>query len=321
VKVLVYGWYHQGNIGDDFFIEAFRHLFSNVDLFFTDHIDEKHLQDIDAVFIGGGSFLDQELNITEQALGLLKQKKIFYIGVGVEWNIHSTHIDLLSRAQLIITRSADQVKNIQKINPKAYFLPDLAYVLRDKVTYLPKKNKSVLILPNTNVIPINTDPHWKHAAWGYFKSEFSQFLDWLVESGYELNFFSLCQALEMNDVWAASELIGSMSSRNHKYLLESQASTMSEVSGLVSQYSAIITQRFHGVVLAEMTQTPYITIHHHDKLKYCYPKKGRFISYYGVNKRQLIDTFSSTIEMNFTNVLPIETNIFKIFADEVIKLV
>ena len=84
MKVLVYGWYHQGNIGDDLFMEAYHHLFPSLQLVFTETITSDKLQDVDAVFLGGGSFLLDAPRATDEALQLLKKKKIFYLGVGVE---------------------------------------------------------------------------------------------------------------------------------------------------------------------------------------------------------------------------------------------
>src|SRR5579864_6412775 len=112
-KVLVYGFYHQGNLGDDLFVEAFQHLFPNVDFNFTESIDVDKLRDVDAVFFGGGSFLLERPNITEAALEVLKKKKVFYLGVGVEADIHPVYMELMSRALLIATRSIDQVERLR----------------------------------------------------------------------------------------------------------------------------------------------------------------------------------------------------------------
>lgn len=324
-KVLVYGWYYKGNIGDDLFIHAFRRLFPNLILVFTDTISEKRLENVDAVFFGGGSFLLDPPSITgsfDRIWNLLKSKKIFYLGVGVELDIHPLHEELMSIARLIAIRTPDQVERVKVINPNTRFTPDLVYSLQSQVSEDYRKlPKSVLIMPNVVVVPQTIDPHWKHAAWAYFKSEFSQFMDWLVEEGYAPSLFSMCRNRDTNDEWAAYELIAHMKNRDHRFLQQDRPLEMKFMSEIISRHDLVITQRFHGIVLAEMARKPYITIHHHDKLKFSSPNDGAFLSYYNCSKRLLMDTFINTLKMNYSTVLPIESDIFETFSKEVMSLI
>jgi len=320
VKVLVYGFYHQGNLGDDFFIEVFKFLFPNYELIFTEIIDSDKLKDVDAVFFGGGSFLLDRPNITSDALKALKYKKILYIGVGVEAEIHPIHVELMSRALLIATRSIDKVECLKLINPNIKYIPDLVYSLQNKVILSQKTNHSVLIMPNMVVVPQRSNPHWQHAAWAYFKSEFTQFLDWLVENNYHPHLFPMCRAAEIDDEWAASELIGHMEHRHQAHSNPILPVGFAAATALVSRYKIVVTQRFHGIVLSEMTRTPYLAIHHHDKLKLCQPNEGKFLSYYNSSKHSLIDAFNQALVMNYRDILPIKTSIFKELVDEVTNL-
>jgi polysaccharide pyruvyl transferase WcaK-like protein len=320
MKILVYGWYHQLNIGDDLFIQSFHKLFPTYQFVFCDHINVEVLQAVDAVFFGGGSFLLERPNIPADALTLLKTKPIFYIGVGCEAEINSTHADLIRQAKLIATRSLDQVDRLKILNPNTMWIPDLVYCLQDDVTLSPKKNRSVLVMPNISVVPHNLDPHWKHASWLHFKSEFSQFLDDLVKDGFSLNFLSMCRGIKDNDDWAASEMISHMFHRG-EYILKNQPTRIEDVTQLISQYNLVITQRFHGIILSEMTKTPYIAIHHHDKLKYTIPCNGSFISYYNTSKHIFGETFDRTIGMKFSPSLPIVSNIFEALSSKVMELV
>jgi len=320
MKVLVYGWYHQGNIGDDLFIDAFRHLFPEINFEFTEKITVDKLKDVDAVFFGGGSFLLARPNITSEALQILSDKKIFYIGVGVEAEIHPTHQALISRASLVAIRSVEQVERLKNFNPNVKFVPDIVYSLHSKLSKPDKVNKSVLVMPNISVVPNNSDPHWKHASWAYFKSEFCQFLDWLVESGYKPQLFSMCRALELDDDWASAELISAMNRRSRNRIVTESPVGIEAVSELVAKHEILITQRFHGIVLAELTRTPYVAIHHHDKLKFSQPSEGSFLPYYNSSKASYINAFEQTIKMKFSSALPIESNIFKALVEEVRSL-
>jgi polysaccharide pyruvyl transferase WcaK-like protein len=319
MKVLVYGWYHKGNIGDDLFIQAFKHLFPDLDFVFTEVITSEKLRGIDVVFLGGGSFLHDSPVIAPTALKELESKKIFYLGVGVEGHIHPKHLDLMSKAKLIATRSLDQVAKLKAIG-NAIYVPDLVYSLQDKVRLSERTSKSVLIMPNVSVLPTCSNPHWKHASWTYFKSEFCQFLDVLVDDGWTPSFFSMCHAQQLEDDWASNELIGHMVRRNNKFFLTDRPAKIEEVTQLISSYDLVITQRFHGIVLSEMTRTPYISIHHHDKLKFSQPGEGTFLSYYNGSKQSFIDAFDKSIKMKFTSELPVEPTTFKAFTTEVVSL-
>lgn len=313
-KVLVYGYYNRENIGDNLFIEAYNNLFPSFDFVFTDAISLDNLKDVDAVFFGGGSFLYGAPLIDKSAFDLLKSKKVFYLGVGIESVINPTHLELMSMAKMIATRSLDQLDRIKLINKNSIYLPDLVYSLKPAVGV--RKNKSILVLPNIAVVPQGCSAHWKHASWEYFKSEFIQFLDELMYNGYIINLLPMCNSPEENDFWAGCELVSRLKNRNSNLLLPFEEYSIQEITNLISSYSLVITQRFHGIVLSEMTKTPYICIHHHDKLKFSYPANGNFISYHNISKDLLINS----IKMK-NDIKSIDSAIFSTFIREVENLI
>ena len=143
----------------------------------------------------------------------------------------------------------------------------------------------------------------------------------MIEEDYTVNFFQFCQALKMHDQWAAYELLSLMNRRDNVFVLQEDHSKIGAASQLLSQYSVVITQRYHGIVLSEMTQTPYISLYHHDKLKPSHSNNGKFISYYGLSKRDMINAFNLSLKIDFANSLPIESNTFKTFSEKVIGLI
>jgi len=302
-KILVYGYYHKSiykassNLGDNLFADAFKAIFPNYSFTFTSKLDKNNINEADAIFFGGGSFCYDKINISDEDFKLLQNKKIFYIGVGIEKNIHPMHIACMQVAKLIATRSKDQLDRLIAINSNSFFLPDIVYALNESSHIsLIKNKKTVLILPNVLVVPQNNSPQWMHASWNYFKSEFSQFLDYLVLNNHNINFFSMCNSESINDANAAIEIINMMHERKN-YILKSDIESANEIINLFSSYETIITQRFHGIVLAEMAKTKYMALYHHDKLKLVQPNNGCFINYYGLNKQQLIDSFCNLKEI------------------------
>lgn len=320
-NIVVYGWYGQGNIGDELFAGAFKNLFPEFTFTFVTRLNSSILETADVLFFGGGSFLYAKPNISESDLEILKTKKIFYISVGIEHDIHPMHLELMKLARLIVTRSADQVDRIKKINSNTQFAPDIVYSLQPQVSSSLVKNNSILVIPNISVVPKWNDPQWKHASWNHFKSEFAQFLDVLVEDGFKLNFFSMCKNRSLDDDSAAAEIINMMSHRNNTYQLQDSPKDFASITKLLSQYKLIITQRFHGIVLSEMIRRPYVAIHHHDKLKNSVPHEGKYISYYGAYKQELFDQFNMALGMKYSSILPIEPNIFKELQRNVVELI
>lgn len=297
-KILVYGWYSHNNIGDELFKVAFQKLFPSYTFIFVDKLTIDILKDASAIFFGGGSFLFGAPNMDEGCLPIIKSKPIFYIGVGAETEIHPIHISLMKIAKVIAIRSTVNFDKILKINSNTIVIPDIVYALNDLFLPTQKKSKSVLIFPNIFVIPNNTDPHWRFNAWDHFKFEFSQFIDHLIDHGHSISFFSMCTNKYQKDDNAAIELINSMKHR-HEY-------TIHHDINIIPKFEFIITQRYHGAILSEITNIPYISIYHHDKLKNTYYNNGKFVSFYSSAKQTFIDNFNYTHKN-----IAIETDIFE----------
>lgn len=302
MNVLVWGFYGKdhSNLGDELFKEAFKLLFPAINFTFTDNISEQNLIDKDAVFLGGGSFLTDKPAISDKALEIiLSSKKIFYIGIGAETSIHPIHQKLIEKAKLIALRSPIGRERIN--NSNIIIIPDLVYSLYKPI--VSNKTKSILVIPNIMTVPNNSSIHWKYNSWNNFKFEFSQFLDLQVDSGYELNFFSMCNSNKENDEFAAYEIINSMTNRN-KYNIYSYTD-YNQVIDLFSRQSIILSQRFHGNILAELARTSYVSLWHHDKLKSTYLNEGIFQSFYEISKSSMVKSFSLAKEKKLSQTMSI----------------
>lgn len=316
-KVLVYGWYHQQNIGDDLFIQAFRKIFPELSFTFTNRITASDLTDVSSVFFGGGSFVYDDPKMESKTLDLLKQKNIFYIGIGVEGSVSPVHQDLMKIAKVIAVRSADSLQKVSELTSNGMLIPDIVYSLYEESSATKKQN-SVLIIPNIIVVPSHTDPQWKHSSWGYFKSEFCQFLDELVSKGHSLNFLSMCSNNIVNDLGASIEIINQMKVRKYNSILPEQSAHISNLINLFAQYEVIITQRYHGIVLAQLARVPYLSIHHHDKLKNASMQEGGHLSYYGLNKQELFSQFNCMKDKKLKDFQLSKPNVFEELHDKVL---
>jgi polysaccharide pyruvyl transferase WcaK-like protein len=301
VKIVVYGFYHHQNIGDDLFAKAFQKLFPQYHFVFTDTLSVAVIQDASAIFIGGGSFLFAPLNIPSEDFPVLKTKKLLYIGVGIEDFIHPMHLELMAQAELIAIRNPQQLKRMLDINSKTIYLPDLVYSMEIEKTKH-KHSKSVLVLNNFLVIPTWQDPYWQHISWSYFKSEFGQFLDELLDQGYDVKFLPMSYNVESSDLHASIEILNSMKHRDANYLISPASYDIDFIINTLSQFEMIITQRFHGTVLSELYGIPYVCIHHHDKLRRSM-ERGQFVSYFALSKENLRHNFLEAQQLTLTDPL------------------
>lgn len=298
INILIYGFTCHKNLGDTLFEQVFKSWFLEpyYNLTFTNYFTKDQLNNCDVVFMGGGSFLDQKVLCEKDSFDLILTKKIFYIGVGAETQIHSDHETLIKAAKLVAIRNEEFVSKVQALNLNTTFVPDLVYSLSVDQNTISEKSKSVLFIPNIYVVPIWTDPNWKHSAWNYFKSEVSQFLDEIVD--YDLKFFPMSTDPKLDDKNAAYEIINMMKRKSE--VLNSTDNFDSAVN-IFSKFDFIITQRYHGIVLAEMLNVPYISLYHHDKLKNCYPQSCPSLNYYGVTKDLLGSTFEKALKVTEFN--------------------
>ena len=314
-RILVYGWYGQGNLGDDLFIECFKQLFPTYNFIFTDHITASHLKNVDAVFFGGGSFLTDSPKISAEALDILKKLRIFYIGVGTETKINPVHQELMKLAKLIATRSSVNIDSVKEINPNTILIQDLVYCLPEQ-SCSNKIKDSILVIPNILVVPKWSDPHWKHVSWDFFKTEFCQLLDEYCKQGYNIKFLPMCINDHWNDQNAAVEIINRMTEGKGSFILNKSVDIQSAIE-TISKYELVISQRFHGTVLARLARTPCLTIHHHDKLK----NIGDYsLSYYGLSKSNVIEQINKSKSFNISDILPIDRDIYNGLVQTVASL-
>jgi polysaccharide pyruvyl transferase WcaK-like protein len=302
MKILVCGFYDKNNVGDELFKSAFQTLFPTYNFVFTDLITNSKLKGIDVVIFGGGSFLEFEPFVEKNAYESLYTKKILYIGIGPETKIHPNQIKLLERAELISIRS-NNLNKLTTINKNVICSPDLVIALNCDPRPISEdvKNKSVLVLPNLSVVPTHKDAYWMHSNWNHFKTEFAQFLDHIIDDGYKVSFAAMSSNIRFNDNSAATEINNIMVHRNSNII------RFSDVFDLISNFGIIITQRYHGAIIAEILNKKYLTIHHHDKLKSAYLNYGNFVSYYNLSKDQLIENF---LQLK-SNKEPINSNLFE----------
>ena len=294
--IAVYGFYGKQNIGDELFKEAFRALLPSHSFAFHDKITSDNASQADALIIGGGSLLNCDFPHEPEALPLLAQKPLLYISVGAETAIHPFHEHLLRQARLVAIRSPSALEKMRALNEKTIVIPDIVCALGTD-TAIKRLDKSLLFLPNAYVLPCHSDPHWMHSSWGHFKNEIAQAFDELIDAGWMIRMFPMSSNTTINDSLPGYEIIGAMKNRGD-YLVRCYTDSK-DLKGLFKEFEVVVSQRYHGLILAEMTMTRCIGIAHSEKLQETAFNQGEKLSYYGFNKDLLHKAIEASKKQQF----------------------
>lgn len=258
MKIFIFGWYGQGNLGDEIFKISFRQLWSNFDLTFGNVIPSNINTAYDALWVGGGSFLDQPIKGIESVTIPIK-----FIGVGVCSNLPSSNRKAIERADLIVCRDSNSFGYIKE---KAILASDLAFARNElKPLNLPQ-TKQITVILNDFLTPVGgAVPDWRSLSYYWFLQEFSKILDRFVSAeGYRIKLLPLCINPRFDDRRIAAAVQG-RSSYPQKYDWVLEAITETTLRQEISKSAFVITQRFHGLVYSIIEHRPCIALCTHDK--------------------------------------------------------
>lgn len=310
-KVLIIGYYGANNVGDELFVESFNHILPGQRLEFTNFATAEDCQSADLIIFGGGSFLDGAPMV--ESLASLEGKKIFYCGVGAETAIHPSHVELMKRAEGLFVRSS--FLKACEINQRCWLVPDLVYSI-PLTNQSKEKNHAVLWMPNALLIPKYKDPSWKATAWYQFKSEAAQVIEVLNQNSYRVDFLAMCENDEVDDAFAAAEILSMMHEKKKSSIISPKGMTSIDLLNFISSYSFVISQRLHGIILAQKLAIPYLNIHHHDKFKSLMPSGGN-VNYYEASKDAVLSNFfyqrdkESSVKYSLQDFLPMRNMILE----------
>lgn len=266
-----------------------REVFRGHDLRFVDRLTPEAHAWCDALLIGGGSFLYAPLAMPASLEAAVQAKPIAYVGVGVEGDVHPQHLGLLRRAACFFPRSLPKGVALDPSLRVTAVTPDLAFAARP-IAVPRRPTKRLLFVPNAEVLPHRSSPSWVRPAWGYFASEATQALDELLKDGWSVTLAPFCSDRRTRDAWACAALAAECEGRVKIRQLDDVwlgAATLPDVSAEFSNASVVATQRYHGAIVAALTSTPCVSVHHHDKLLGA--PASRHVPYYGVTKGALLE--------------------------------
>jgi len=290
MKVLVYGWYGNSNLGDEAFKDAFIHLFPQFEFTFKNHIP-KNVNDYDAVWFGGGSFLDGPF---VNPSGVEITKPIAFIGVGLPSKpegIPAYNQKLLRQAQLVLLRDSQSTRVAEAMGVKATTIPDLAFAtpnLHPKNT----QSKRITVFCNDIFTPRTNAPEYKVLSYYWFVSEFSEACNLIIKQGYTIDFVPMGVG-DIDDRRFAA-IIHSRIEKKSKANWHLTPFTHSDFEKIISESELVISQRFHGVVFSIKYGVPFVCISAADKFHTLMSDMGAgsYLDYYGFTKPRFFDAMS-----------------------------
>ncbi len=288
--ILVLGWYHQHNIGDEAFKPALTNLLGECK--FVNQIP-LNVNSYDGLVIGGGSFLDEPLN----SLIKLKDIKIpiGFMGVGIH-EVHEEVKPWLDQANVIITRNkTEHIYALDLLYSRKFLAPS------------PIGNH-ILILSNGFVVPQRNDPVWKKTAWDWYLSSMGEILnkfilkDWTI-SLQPMNAFPGGIRSSHDDRITAVSLLTQIDKKTIKDQLKitvgMRALSENELLNEIGHANLVISSRYHGCVLSSMLKKPFVGISFHDKMQSYFNDNGwdNWVDYYGITWRKLDEALSKVPSM------------------------
>ena len=291
MNIYVFGWYGHKNLGDEAFKTAIRCLWPEHHFHFSDSFDSLLKSppyiEYEAVFIGGGSFLDQKIkNIDKVVQGW----PVFFVGVGINGAVTSDNFIALQAAKGVYVRD----QKSKSIFPESVVVGDLVLSM-DK--HPNKKLKQVLVLPNSYLSPSYNSQAWVDSSEAWYAHELAKILDSFVEKKAKVIFYPLCIDNSLDDRMQAASILSRMKHRGSSLVEWALTSTPHDLLSILSCSELCITNRLHGGVFSTITRTPFVMVSSNDKmLSYCEEMDVPWLEYYG---------FSAN---NFYSVLPTINN-------------
>ena len=143
IRIIVVGYYNQGNIGDEQYKICFSHIFKKYNLETSHEIQyihcdllksyENQIQNTDIIILGGGNILNNYLLNTVNDVFYGRPNKILAVSVGIPCPHLYINTNKLSLIDYIFLRTSQELTLFAEyFHPKRIiYLPDISYYLTD----------------------------------------------------------------------------------------------------------------------------------------------------------------------------------------------
>jgi len=255
-KVLVLGYYHKNNLGDEMFKETIPLLLPNYELEFmsTDSIkpdDNFDYNQYKAIVCGGGDiisdYFNRKIRIAFDKYDGLK----IALGVGIPFPnlIEKGYLDIFDH---VFIREKTDLRRIQKRLGSKYvhFLPDLGFLLRrPKIETYKKKHVGICLIQSIF--------HRKDIV-----NNLIEFFKLLLEDGYHLTLFRFNTSGKQSedDKFINKYVYDSLSDQYDSIYNDETKYNTKEMLRNLRAMDYNICMRFHSNVFSSVVNTPFLSI-------------------------------------------------------------
>ena len=283
MKILVYGFYDQGNLGDELFKNCFTLLFPEFELDFSSTIPSNSESDYNALWIGGGGLLQDEPH--NALLALSRKLPVGIIGVDRPAKIHRYWEDIESRALVKLYRFQN--------------CPDLHFCMPSVAKTHARQWRPSTVFMNSHIHPAWKSESWKVAAHNWFRHEFPQCLEELGKKGF-VNFFPMSEG-SWSDEYAACEFFNLVDwkTRERMFLLKQTETGLKEawLNSILMESRTVVSLRLHGAITALRFGIAPLCISASDKISnFCKDVGLPYVNYFGFQKNAFFATMEQLKE-------------------------
>lgn len=260
LKIGLVGYYNHGNYGDQLFAKVFQETFSDCRITVLanagggPNFDPDLISQQDCIIVGGGDLVIPFAFAEQYWNDALLSKPVYIVGVGVPtWGGYSKDATLAMRrffqdenVKLVVARdpaSRDWItKHLQPRVPVSFY-PDLAAALPFEREPHSKRTLGIILRAHQNIDYPNL----------------RKFLARAAEFGYDINNIVLgIDNVAVNDLVAAKQLDFPLS----KIVV---GETIDDLTRQIALCDLVVSQKFHGCVVALMMGIPCIALSGSDK--------------------------------------------------------
>jgi polysaccharide pyruvyl transferase WcaK-like protein len=242
----ILGWYGECNVGDDSFQQVFSERLSpKYSLKFTQTADPN----ADAIIFGGGGVLFGKYLLSSLQVNVPKY------AIGVDIDLHGERWDKIQEQhfEAILVRSKEYTWFAREKNKRIQYCPDIAFGLTSKSSYNPE-SKTIGVILSRDL--------WEFPG---TRDEIVSSIKRLSGRGYKFKFISLYNGRGIPDEAVNFQTAIMARIPKDKYI-SSTPQTVEEAFREIASVELLWTMRFHGVIFATITGTPFVGINRPGKV-------------------------------------------------------
>jgi len=267
-KYLVIGFFNRGNIGDEAYILAYKHLFPNVELIFSS-IDDTHSipKDINIVIVAGGDIVNKYFMPKIQLLLRTYCGPCYAFSVGIPFKADAKYINTFDH---IVLRSQQDINIASSVlgEENVGYLPDVTWMLASSST---SKDKINVKTPNRIGIALAQPSFYKNAKESSLIDSIVEFIFNLMHKfpQTEINLLSFNTSIyEKESDYIINEKIYNRLSVYQHVTNCKQTNLRCPLAMLkfIGKHDLIIGMRYHSIMFSMIQNIPCVAIYSTQKM-------------------------------------------------------